>query len=142
MSARRVPESHRSRARSGTPSRGFPLAVSMGLAILVVAALAYWDAQRESSAALTDSAEEQATLAKSVSAALSGRAAALGSAALTAKASALFTSVQAIEEPRSVRLLLARPGQGGLATTDDRVVVDAEVTDAISSRRDLGAALA
>ena len=42
----------------------------MVLAIMMIAALAYWDEQRESAAALSDFGEEQAMLAKAASAAL------------------------------------------------------------------------
>ena len=49
----------------------------MMLATLVVTALAYWDEERESRAALDDFAQEQSRLAKGVSSALSARLTAL-----------------------------------------------------------------
>ena len=43
-----------------------PLTALMVLAVALVAALAFWDHQRESAAALDDFAQDQATLAGSV----------------------------------------------------------------------------
>ena len=56
------------------PGTGIPSVIWwMMLATLVVTALAYWDEERESRAALDDFAQEQARLAKGVSSALAAR---------------------------------------------------------------------
>jgi signal transduction histidine kinase len=54
--------------------RNFRLAAVMVLIVVAVGALAYWDAQRESAAALEQFAEEQSTLATALAAALRTRA--------------------------------------------------------------------
>jgi signal transduction histidine kinase len=54
-------------------TREAPLFVVMLLAVAAVGALAFWDAQRESRAALADFADDQTTLADSVAAELSTR---------------------------------------------------------------------
>ena len=53
--------------------RATPIAWLMLLAIVPVAALAYWDEERQSAVALSDFAQEQATLARSLAADLSTR---------------------------------------------------------------------
>lgn len=50
-----------------------PLVIAMLVAVAAVAALAFWDGQRESAAALDDFAQEQATLANSVASELDAR---------------------------------------------------------------------
>lgn len=60
----------------GETSRAASLVGLMLLAVAIVAALAFWDEQRESAAALDDFAQEQATLADSVASELATRLAA------------------------------------------------------------------
>ena len=84
--------------------------------IAAVAAIAYWDGERESSAALEDFAQEQVTLARGVAAALQARVEegdGLGSV--------LARGLGAIEKPGAVRVLLRPPGAAhmvGLAGQD------------------------
>ena len=109
----------------------------MAVTITAVVALAYWDAQRESAAALSDFAREQATLASGLTAAVSSRVSALGDRATEAQDTAeLFADVRGIEEPSGRRLLLSRPGTPGLSTTDEMIVRDAEVEDGDRARLD------
>jgi two-component system NtrC family sensor kinase len=103
-----------------------PLGALMGFAIAVVVTLAYWDAQRESLSALADFAQEQATLAQGIASAVSGRVRPL--ADITSRATGdLLSDVRTVERPSSLRLLLARPDQDGLSTTDGRTVRDMDV---------------
>lgn len=115
--------------RFGIPAHPWGLGTLMALAIALVAVLGYWDAQREWRSALADFAEDQATLAQGVASAISGRAHALGS--LSTAAGDFLSGVRSVERPSSLRLLLARPGQNGLSTTDGRMVQDAYVQRAL-----------
>jgi two-component system, NtrC family, sensor kinase len=126
------------RLRARAPGSGLasvqtlPLGILMACAIAVVAALAYWDAQRESAAALEDFGLEQATLARSVAAALSTRVAALKDVALRTQPAELLSEVRALEAPGTVRLLLQVPGDASLHTTGGQLVRDAGVESALS----------
>jgi signal transduction histidine kinase len=92
----------------------------MAVAIALVAALGYWDVQREWRSALADFAQEQATLAQGIASSISGREHALeASSPATVD---LLEKVRSVERPLSLRLFLARPDQDGLATTDGRTV--------------------
>ena len=102
------------------------LGVLMALAIALVAALAYWDAQRESANALSDFAREQATLAQGIAAAVSSQARLAPDAPLP-DAVDLLAHVRTVERPWSLRLLLARPGDDGLTTSDGHVVRDPNI---------------
>lgn len=67
----------RPRSAEGSPRPATPLAGLMLLAIALVTALAFWDEQRESAAALDDFADEQGTLAGSIASELASRLAAM-----------------------------------------------------------------
>jgi signal transduction histidine kinase len=86
----------------------------MLLAIGAVTALAYWDAQRESTAALEDFAEEQATLAKSVAIGVSARLARASDNAsgVAPPTDRLLEGARDIERPQEVIVLLRRPAVG------------------------------
>jgi signal transduction histidine kinase len=101
----------------------------MALAIALVAALGYWDVQREWRSALADFAQEQATLAQGIAAAISSRTRASGTSSLGTID--LLSDVRSVERPSSLRLLLSRPGTDGLSTSDDRSVHDEIVQHAI-----------
>lgn len=103
------------------------LGALMAFAITVVAALAFWDAGRESKSALADFAREQATLAQGVAAAVSSRVRSLRDIGLSRATVELLSDVRTVERPSSLRLLLARPEQDGLSTSDGHIVHDLEV---------------
>lgn len=106
--ARRVP-SLREREPPKLPGRRVKtrsLMLWMLLAIGAVAAIAYWDAQREFVAALRDFAGEQAALARAIA------------PTLQAGSTPFRTAARAIERPRSLRVLLQEPLQQGLTTSD------------------------
>jgi signal transduction histidine kinase len=87
----------------------------MVIAIALVTALAYWDEERESQAALDDFAHEQTTLAVSLSAGLGDK--------LTVLAPELaLAAARSIERPGSVRVFLARSTQEGFIASDGAIV--------------------
>jgi signal transduction histidine kinase len=109
------------------------LGVLMGVAIGVIAVLAYWDARREATSALSDFAQEQAALAQGIAAAVSSRVRAQPDAATGATAD-LFSDVRSVERPSSLRLLVARPGDDAFSTTDGKTIHDGELVRALAER--------
>ena len=115
-----------------TPS----LLVWMVLAIGAVAAFAYWDEQREFTAALKDFAGEQTVLAQAIATTLRTELAGDSSApradpAMTSaqarlrrafKAEHFLAAVRAVERPHLVRLFVRGPFGDGLATSDGAIV--------------------
>ena len=102
-----------------------PVLLWMLLAIAMVAALAYWDARRESAAALNDFAEEQATLANGAAVAFGTRlSGALGVRGVTEgpELDALLAAMRSMEHVGVTRLLVRRPLQLGLVTTDGHML--------------------
>ena len=109
-----------------------PLLAWMVGAILVVAALAYWDEQRESANALVDFAAEQATLAAGVSVAL--RSSLDGSRSGFVDEASLLATLHAIEKPGAIRMLAQRPAGSGLLATDGTPVHCAAVEEGFRAR--------
>src|SRR5262249_1735704 len=110
---------------------------AMVLAVALVAALAFWDTERESAAALDDFAAEQTTLATSASADLGARAPSPGSGSgdPLARAEALFEGAKRIEEPEKVRLFVVRPDDARLHGTDGTTLAAPEIERAIAEGR-------
>jgi signal transduction histidine kinase len=120
------------RASSGVSVRTSPIVAWMFAAMTVVIALAYWDEQRESNAALQDFAKEQATLAESLAASLGERLATLPPEdALQAPPANLLAAIRAVEQQGLVRVLLARPGGPELVGSDGRPVMMPSVAMAL-----------
>src|SRR5215472_7191027 len=94
----------------------------MVVAIAVVAALAYWDEQREASAAFDDFAREQASVAAGVSAALR--------AELTPR---VLDRVRSLEQPERVRVLVRWPGAPGLVDVSGSPVDAAAIAGALDA---------
>ena len=88
----------------------------MVIAIAAVTALAYWDEQRESAAALADMAEAQTTTARALAAGLAPRVA---QAADEAEVARVLASARAVEQPHVALVLFRRPDRDGLVTTSD-----------------------
>jgi signal transduction histidine kinase len=116
------------------------LVALMVSAVALVAALAWWDEQRESSAALDDFAQEQATLAASVASNLQIRLRHLpangappsNGAALTELLSGVdLPEVGRVERPNEVIVLVRAPGMRALYTSDRRLVESAPLRDAL-----------
>jgi two-component system, NtrC family, sensor kinase len=82
------------------------LMLGMMFAIGSIAAIAYWDEQREFAAALCDFADEQTAMARAIAPAVEGGLAPFQAAA------------RAIEKPRLVRVLVREPSTEGLTTSD------------------------
>ncbi|HEY3667076.1 MAG TPA: ATP-binding protein, partial [Polyangiaceae bacterium] len=89
----------------------------MLLAIAGVAAFAYWDAQREFAAALSDFAREQTAIARVIATTLPDSAAA----------------VRAVERPRSVRVFVAAPSVAGLTASDGQRLRSPSIETALAS---------
>jgi signal transduction histidine kinase len=107
----------------------------MLLAIAAVTALAYWDAQRESASALSDFADEQATLAKSVGSSVSYRLARASelSPGVPPKTEALLSGARAIERPADVIVLLRRPKSGAFETSQGAPVTSQAIAAALDA---------
>jgi hypothetical protein len=95
-------------------ARSWPVRLSMAVAIALIAALAYWDAVRESEGALSDFASEQATLARGIAAGISGRVRNLD-AAHAGEAEAILRDVRSVESPSKLRLLIVKPNAPGMS---------------------------
>ena len=104
------------------------LAIAMVLVVCAIAGLAYVDAARESTAALEDFAEEQATLAHALGAALRLRA--TGSSQMTERD--LLAGLRSVERPHALVILVGRPGARGLQATDGRQLVSDRLADALA----------
>jgi signal transduction histidine kinase len=105
----------------------------MALAIALVTALAYWDEERESEAALDDFAREQTTLAVSMTAAI---AAHVGPAGFTVEApERLLTGAATLERPGAVRVFLSAPRSPELMASDGARVRSRALEDAVEARK-------
>jgi two-component system, NtrC family, sensor kinase len=110
----------------GALQRGTVIA-AMVLIVAAIAGLAYWDAARESTAALQDFAEEQATLAGALGAALRIRTGPSG--AITEND--VLAGLRSVERPMSLALFLRRRGDSVLRATDGRLVISPRVVQAL-----------
>ncbi len=130
------------RVRSGT-ERGATMAhvktpsivAWMLIAMAAVTALAYWDEQRESKAALDDFAEEQVTLAESLAASLGERlkSGVPSKDALLRPPVELLAAVRGIERKGVVRVLLGRPGGSDLVGSDGTIVAAPAIAQALAT---------
>jgi signal transduction histidine kinase len=103
---------------AGSRLRRAGLAGAMAATVAVVAGLAYWDAERESAAALQDFADEQATLARALGASVRTRAA----AGAPVGVDDVLAGLRTVERPHALAVLVRRPGEGALRATDGRRV--------------------
>ena len=85
--------------------------------VAVVAGVAYWDAARESAAALQEFAQEQGTLAAALGSALRVRAA----NGRPSRQSEVLAEMRSVERTRSLAILLHRPGDSTFHATDGRM---------------------
>jgi two-component system NtrC family sensor kinase len=107
--------------------RRYGLGGAMVAIVAAVAGLAYWDARRESAAALQDFAVEQATLAKALGTALGIRAAADSSVA----EDALLAGLRSIEREKALVIVTRRATDAALWTTTGRPLVAPRLTEAL-----------
>jgi signal transduction histidine kinase len=111
-----------------------PIVAWMFAAMAAVIALAYWDEQRESNAALQDFAKEQATLAESLAASLGERLTTLPlQEALHARPVDLLAAIRSVEHQGLVRVLVARPGDAELVGSEGERVGAPSVAAALGS---------
>jgi signal transduction histidine kinase len=108
--------------------RRLSLVGAMAVIVAAVAGLAYWDAERESAAALQDFAEEQATLASALGAALRVRARPDGPPAERD----VMAELDTVGRPRALTVLLRRPGDPTLRTAGGREVVSPRLIQALA----------
>jgi signal transduction histidine kinase len=109
------------------------LQASMLLVLVLITALAYWDEERESNAALEDFAAEQSTLATSLAGGLSVLFEG-DSVDLAATQATLLLAARRVERPGESLVLLQPPGSTDFRTTDGRAVT----VDALRSAWDEG----
>jgi signal transduction histidine kinase len=105
-------------------------AALVGAMIMVVAAvagLAYWDAERESAAALQDFAQEQATLASALGALIRTRAQQDPAAAERD----VLRELGSIEREHALAILVRPPGASGLRATDGAEVASPRLLAAL-----------
>src|SRR4051812_8657540 len=107
--------------------RRFGLGGAMAVIVAGVAGLAYWDARRESAAALQDFAQEQSTLAGALGAATRLRAA----AGASLSEDELLAGLRSIERPKALVIAARRVGSGSLRTTSGREVAGGRLTEAL-----------
>jgi signal transduction histidine kinase len=99
----------------------------MAATVAAIAGLAYWDASRESAAALQDFAEEQATLARALAATLN-----VGALAARDGAAGAMASLRSIERARALALFVHRHGEDMLRGTDGRAVASPRLLEAMA----------
>ena len=107
--------------------RRFGLAGAMVVVVAAVAGLAYYDARRESAAALQDFAQEQATLAGALGAALMIRGPSVASLTETE----LLAGLRSIERPKALVIVARRSHDATLRTTAGRALVAPRLTAAL-----------
>jgi signal transduction histidine kinase len=100
---------------------------AMIFVVVAIAGVAYWDAERESAAALQDFAEVQATLAEALGAVLRTR----GVADLSAHERDILSELRSIERTNALSILLRPPGQPTLHATDGREITSARLLAAL-----------
>ncbi len=105
-----MPASHPQTRTRGTAT----LWAAMFGAVLLVAAIAYWDARREASAALADFAGAQVALAAGLADPVANQLA----RADGKPPSATLTGLRRVERPGRLMILFARAGDEGLLRTD------------------------
>jgi two-component system NtrC family sensor kinase len=108
--------------------RGVTLALAMVASVAAVAALAYWDAARESTAALQDFAEEQRTIAAALSAALRVRS----ETGAPIEQPAVLKELRSIERERTLAIYLHRAGEDTLRSTEGTRLSSGRLIDAIT----------
>jgi two-component system NtrC family sensor kinase len=109
--------------------RRIALIGAMVAIVASVAGLAYWDAERESAAALQDFAQEQSTLAVALGSALRIRA----SNGRSIEQSDILGELRSIERSRTLVILLHRPGDSAFRTTDGRELSSRRLVEALGA---------
>ncbi len=105
------------------------LAATMIATVVCVAGFAYWDAERESAAALEDLAQEQATLANALGSGLRVR----GLRNPTPGTREVLGEIRSIERDKSLTILVRAPGTSELRATDGREMSSPRLMEAVRS---------
>jgi signal transduction histidine kinase len=133
----RTPRAQKGRAETDATARTPSILAWMLFAMASVTALAYWDEQRESKAALDDFTQEQVMLAESLAASLREKLSALPSReAVHAPPAELVDAIRAVERAGLVRVLLARPGRTELEESNGALVAAPAITRALEQGQD------
>jgi signal transduction histidine kinase len=103
------------------------LIAAMIVVVASVAGLAYWDAERESAAALQDFAQEQATLASALGALLRTRVQREGAPGN----GDMLRELRSIERAGALAILVRAPGDANLRATDGTAVDSSRILDAL-----------
>jgi len=102
---------------------------AMVATVVAVAGVAYWDAERESAAALQDFAQEQSTLAAALGSALRVRS----TSGRPIEQREALTEMRSVERARSLAILLHRPGESTFRATDGRELSSSRLVDALAA---------
>jgi two-component system NtrC family sensor kinase len=109
--------------------RRVALVGAMTAAVATVAGVAYWDAERESVAALQDFAQEQSTLAAALGSALRVHP----PAGRPIDQSEVLRDMRSVEHARSLAILLHRPGESTFLATDGRHLSSRRLVEALGT---------
>ncbi len=109
--------------------------LAMLAAVGLVLAGAAWSATNERAASFADFAHRQRLLATAIGNDFEDRLA-RQDASHDEEVAALLASLQRIEKPRELIVLVARPGSGGFLTADDRIIPSSRLRTAIDARLD------
>src|SRR5450755_114261 len=109
-------------------TRNALLTAAMAFVVVAIAGLAYWDAARESAAALAELADREATLARALAALVAP------SAQVDARPLAeadLLARFRVVERPRALAVLIHRPGEDALRATSGALIRSPSVLEAL-----------
>jgi two-component system NtrC family sensor kinase len=104
------------------------IAAMVGM-VALIAGLAYWDAARESAAALDQLAEREATLAGALAALVARPAQPEPGPVAEAD---LLARLRSVERPRALAVLIHRPGEATLRATSGLSIPSAPLVDALA----------
>ncbi len=110
--------------------------LTMLAAVGLVLAGAVWSATNERAASLADFAHRQRLLATAIGNDFEDRLS-RQDASHDEEVAALLASLQRIEKPRELIVLVARPGSGGFLTADDRIIPSSRLRAALDAHEDM-----
>lgn len=109
--------------------------LAMFAAVGLVLAGAVWSATNERAASFADFAHRQRLLATAIGNDFEDRLS-REDASHDEEVASLLASLQRIEKPRELIVLVARPGSGGFLTADDRIIPSSRLRAALDARED------
>jgi two-component system, NtrC family, sensor kinase len=102
---------------------------AMAATVAAVAGVSYWDAERESAAALQDFAQEQSTLAMALGSALRIRVA----TGRPIDQSEVLTEMRSVEQTSTLAILLHHPGDSTFRATNGRELASPRLVEALAA---------